>query len=428
MAKDSNVCLRSKVMYSIYVRNHTKEGNFNGVTKDLDRIKELGADIIWLMPIHPIGQVNKKGELGCPYSIEDYRKVNPEYGTLQDFKNLIKETHRKGMQLIIDVVYNHTSHNSVLLREHPEWFFRKADGSTGNKVGDWTDIIDLDYNNMGLWNYQIETLKYWISLGVDGFRCDVGSLIPVEFWLKAREEVKKLNKDAFWLCESVDPGFVSYLRENGVLCHSDSEIYQAFDITYEYDTYRTFTGYLEGKYTLEQYIEKKREQEYIFPENYIKLRFVENHDNPRSAYLFPEEIDLKNWTAFSFFEKGMPLVYAGQEARDNNLPSLFDKDFVNWDRDKKYVNFIKKLISIKKKDIFTYGKYSILKAHKFGVIQAQYVYDDVKLTGLFNVERKIGEYEIGLQDGNYTNLIDDSIIEVRDGKVKLNNNPVIIEE
>lgn len=427
MAKNTNVCLRSMVMYSVYVRNHTEEGSFNGVTKDLDRIKGLGADIIWLMPIHPIGQTNKKGKLGCPYSIEDYRKVNPEYGTLEDFKNLIKETHLRGMKLIIDVVYNHTSHNSVLLKEHPEFFYRKADGSTGNKVGDWSDIIDLDYNNKELWNYQIETLKYWISLGVDGFRCDVGSLIPVEFWLEAREEVKKLKADAIWLCESVDPGFVLYLRENGVLCHSDSEIYEAFDITYEYDTYRTFTGYLEGKFTLEQYIEKKREQEYIFPENYVKLRFVENHDNPRSAYLLPEEVDLKNWTAFSFFEKGMALVYAGQETRDNNLPSLFDKDIVNWDKDKNYVNFIKKLISIKKKEIFSYGKYTILKSEKLGIIQAQYLYNGIKLTGIFNVERKIGEYETGLEDGEYINLIDDSVVEIKDGKMQLTNTPLILE-
>lgn len=427
MAKDTNVCLRSKVMYSVYVRNHTKEGNFNGVTKDLDRIKDLGADIIWLMPIHPVGKINKKGKLGCPYSIEDYRKVNPEYGTLEDFKNLIKQTHTKGMKLIIDVVYNHTSHNSALFNEHPEYFYRKADGSTGNKVGDWSDVIDLDYNNKGLWDYQIETLKYWTSLGVDGFRCDVGSLIPVEFWLKAREEVKKLNKDAIWLCESVDPGFITYLRENKVLCQSDSEMYKAFDITYEYDTYRTFVGYLEGKFTLEEYLEKKRAQEYIFPDNYVKLRFVENHDNPRSAYLLPEKTDLKNWTAFSFFEKGMPLVYAGQETRDDNLPSLFDKDLVNWDRDKDYANFIKRLISIKKKEIFSYGRYSILKSKKIGVIQAQYLYKGKKLTGIFNVERKIGEYETGLDDGNYVNLIDDNKITVKDGKIKLTNKPVIIE-
>ena len=120
MAKDTNVSLRSKVIYSIYVRNHSEEGNFKGVIKDLDRIEDLGIDIIWLMPIHPIGQTNRKGSLGCPYSIEDYREVNPEYGNLEDFKLLIDETHKRKMKIIIDVVYNHTSHDSELLNEHPE--------------------------------------------------------------------------------------------------------------------------------------------------------------------------------------------------------------------------------------------------------------------------------------------------------------------
>ena len=217
MAKDTNVSLRSKVIYSIYVRNHSEEGSFKGVIKDLDRIEDLGIDIIWLMPIHPIGQTNRKGSLGCPYSIEDYREVNPEYGNLEDFKLLIDETHKRKMKIIIDVVYNHTSHASKLLNEHPNWFYRKKDGSVGNKVGEWSDIIDLDYNNKELWDYQVETLKYWIRLGIDGFRCDVAPLIPIDFWLKAREEVKVINEDAIWLSESVDQDFLLYLRGEGII-------------------------------------------------------------------------------------------------------------------------------------------------------------------------------------------------------------------
>ena len=161
MAKNTRNNLKNKIIYSIYIRNHCEEGSFKAVSKDLKRIKNLGVDIIWLLPIHPIGQANKKGDLGCPYSIEDYRKVNPNYGTLEDFKEFLKVAHSLDMKVIIDVVYNHTSHKSQLFIEHPQWFFRKENGSTGNKIGDWTDIIDLDYNNIELWNYQIDTLKYW---------------------------------------------------------------------------------------------------------------------------------------------------------------------------------------------------------------------------------------------------------------------------
>lgn len=427
MAKETDISLRSKVIYSIYVRNHSEEGTFKGVVKDLDRIKDLDPDIIWFMPIHPIGQVNKKGSLGCPYSIEDYRKVNPEYGTLEEFQQLIDEIHKREMKVMIDVVYNHTSHESQLLKEHPEWFYRKNNGSVGNKVGDWADIIDLDYHNKELWDYQIETLKYWVSLGVDGFRCDVGSFVPVEFWMRAREEVKEVNPEVVWLCETVEHDFLISMREQGVLCSSDSEIFQAFDISYEYDTYKFFEGYLHGDITLEDYLEKKRAQEYMYPANYVKLRFVENHDRLRSAFIFKEKADLKNWTAFSFFEKGTALVYAGQESRDYNCPSLFDRDLVNWNVDREYADYIKKLISIKKKDIFSYGNYKIFKSTKQGVIHARYNYKDKKLTGIFNVERKIGKYDIGLEDGLYRNLIDNRDVEVTNGEIELGNFPIIIE-
>ena len=154
-----DIALRGKIIYSVYLRNHTEEGTFAALENDLDRIRALGTDVIWLLPIHPIGQLNKKGALGCPYSISDYRGINPEYGTLEDLKHLVGEIHARGMLCIIDVVYNHTSHDSVLFRKHPEYFYRKEDGGFGNRYGDWTDVLDLDYSSAELWDYQIETLK-----------------------------------------------------------------------------------------------------------------------------------------------------------------------------------------------------------------------------------------------------------------------------
>lgn len=428
MAKDTSKDLRKEVMYSVYVRNHTEEGTFDGVTKDLDRIKDLGIDIIWLMPIHPIGQVNKKGSLGCPYSIEDYRKVNPEYGTLEDFKKLIEETHKRGMKLIIDVVYNHTSHKSQLLKEHPEWFYRKENGNLGNKVGDWTDIIDLDYNQKGLWQYQIETLKYWISLGVDGFRCDVGSLVPVEFWMEARKEVAKVRKNVIWLVESVEGNFIEYLRSNNVVAHSDCEMYEAFDIAYDYDTHNYLNGYLKGENDLQTLVEKKREQGYIYPDNYVKLRFLENHDQPRSAKMSPISTLHRNWTAFMFFQQGMPLIYAGQEAKDTKCPSLFEKDLINWEDKENFTEYLKKMIRIKKQDIFAYGDYKLSDVKKMGVIEARYTYEGKELIGIFNVDGKVGEYKLNIADGEYKNLIDEKTIVIKDGKFDLGLEPIIIKK
>ncbi len=152
MAKDTNKNLRNSVIYSVYIRNYGDNGIFKDLEEDLERLKKIGVDIIWLMPIHPIGVKNKKGSLGCPYAIKNYREVNPEYGTLEDFQSLIKSIHNLGMKCIIDVVYHHTSPDSYLLEAFPEYFYRKSDGSFGNKVGDWTDIIDLDYRNKELWD------------------------------------------------------------------------------------------------------------------------------------------------------------------------------------------------------------------------------------------------------------------------------------
>ncbi|MEQ8197682.1 MAG: alpha-amylase family glycosyl hydrolase [Clostridiaceae bacterium] len=427
MARNTDINLRSQCIYSVYVRNHSKKGNFKGVTSDLDRIKDLGADILWLLPIHPIGKKNRKGGLGCPYSIEDYRKVNPEYGTIDDFRELVEETHKRGMRIMIDVVYNHTSHNSVLYNEYKEYFYRKPDGSTGNKVGDWTDIIDLDYNNMQLWDYQIETLKYWAEIGVDGFRCDVAPLVAVEFWLKARKEVSEIKEGVIWLAETVEPNFIKYLRDNNVIAHSDSEVFEAFDITYDYDTFEYFKKYLDGQINLGNFLDKKRAQEVIYPSNYIKLRFIENHDQPRAAYILPEKTDLMNWTAFMFLEKGTSLVYAGQETADTNWPSLFDIDPVQWDKDKKFAGYIKNLIEIKKNEIFVYGNYNIVEANKNGVIEIRYEYKGKKLIGIFNVERKIGEYKLDIEDCIYRNLINEKEIEVKDGKFNLPLYPVLLE-
>lgn len=418
--------LRNSVIYSIYVRNHSKEGSFKAVVNDLDRIKDLGVDFIWLMPIHQIGKENKKGHLGCPYAVEDYRSINSEYGTLDDFKELLNQAHNRGLKVIIDVVYNHTAYNSKLYKEHPEWFYKKENNHAGNKVGEWSDVIDLDYNNKELWKYQIDTLKYWVSVGVDGFRCDVAPLVPIDFWQRAREEVKEIKEDIVWVSESVHPRFVKEVRNSGFSCSSDSEIYEAFDIAYDYDTYEFLELYLHGKCTLKEYIEKKRAQEYIYPGNYVKLRFVENHDNPRAAKLFPWEYTLKNWTAFAFFEKGTALIYAGEEVRDTNTPSLFNKDMVNWRKDSEFTEFIKALVRFKRnEELLEDGIYDV-SSKVLGVIEGEYTKADRKLFGIFNVESKIGNYKINLKDGTYTNKVNGKEIKVVNGAVDLSDCPLII--
>ncbi|MCK5762182.1 MAG: alpha-amylase, partial [Candidatus Izimaplasma sp.] len=345
--------LRNLFIYQVYNRNHNLTGTFNEFVLDLDRIKDLGVDVVYLLPIHKIGQKRKKGELGCPYSIQDYYSINPEYGTITDFENLISEIHKRGMKLMIDIVYNHTSHDSVLLKNHPKYFYRDETGELANKVGDWWDITDLDYTkDITLWGYLIDALLYWVQLGVDGFRWDVASLLPAGFLEEAEERVHDVNPSIIFLSESVHGGFVRYLRGLGHTALSESEIYQMFDMAYDYDTHPYFETYLQGKGTLKRYLEELQRQEEIYPDNYVKMRNLENHDFGRFAPMVKNDYKkIVNWTSLMFFSKGSTMMYAGQEYCDNNLPSLFDIDKVNWDG-KDITNIVRKLSNITKDKIF----------------------------------------------------------------------------
>ena len=416
---------RNMVMYSVFVRNYSEEGTFEGVRKDLDRIKRLGVDIIWLLPIHPIGEKARKGVLGSPYAISDYRAVNPEYGTIDDLKRLVAEIHDRGMKCIIDVVYNHTSPDSRLAAEHPEWFYRRADGSFGNKVGEWLDVIDLDYRNHDLWAYQIETLKMWSGI-VDGFRCDVAPLIPLEFWLEARKAVAQVNPDCFWLSESVEPVFTVANRARGMVSLSDSEIYQAFDVGYEYDIFAHFKAYLKGEATLSDYVRCINQQEAIYPENYVKLRFLENHDNARAAFIIPDEKALLNWTSFLYFQKGMTLLYAGQEKMCSHLPSLFDRDAVCWTSEKDLSSLMARLYEIKKHPLFTNSSYEV-KALPHDVICASHSLNGKRLIGIFPVRGNRVLINMDLPNGFYTNMIGGKPVEVHAGMLHTDGLPIILD-
>lgn len=426
MSRSTNTDLRGLFLYQVYVRNHTLEGTFQAFSKDLDRIKDLGTDIVYFLPIHEVGMKNKKGELGCPYSIKDYRSINHEYGTIEDFKNIIDEIHKRDMKVMIDVVYNHTSYDSVLINEHPEYFYKK-DGNFANRVGDWWDITDLDYTvSKDLWVELIDTLVYWTKLGVDGFRFDVASLLPLEFLEEAHDRVLEVNKESIFLSESVHGGFLRYIRKEGFECLSESQVYEVFDMAYDYDSHPEFEGYLKGEKTLDSYIEALDRQEEIYPQNYIKMRNLENHDFGRFAPMVdnnPNKID--NWTAMVFFMKGSTMIYAGQEFCDNNKPNLFDKDDVVWDgRD--ISSLITTCSKIVKDPIFTKGYYEIIKTGK-DVFEATYELDNEKVFGLFTLSDKNETVSIDLEDGVYTNMIDNSQITVKSKMVSLLNQPVILK-
>ena len=414
--------LRNMTLYSMFLRNHG--GGFTAAARELPRLRALGVDAVWLMPIHLIGRLNRKGSLGSPYAIADYRAVNPEYGTMEDFRAFADAAHANGLKLLIDVVYNHTSPDSVLARTHPEWFWHRPDGSFGNRIGEWTDVIDLDYRQPGLWDYQIETLKQWAEI-VDGFRCDVASLIPLDFWLRARREVETVRPGCIWLAESVEPEFLRYLRGHGMTGLSDSELYRAFDLCYDYDVQDEFVDYVNGKTPLEDYAAALERQLVIYPADYGKLRFLENHDRPRMAELFPTPQLQRNWLAWCFFQQGTALLYSGQEWAPTHRPSLFDPDPVPMEGEPVHAALIRRLAAMKKDPLFAEGVYT-LRACENDLMLAEYRMGARRAVGLFSLKGRAGSAKTELPDGDYVSSADGRTVAVRDGCLATDGEPVVV--
>ena len=427
MAYDTDRSLQTQVLYSIYVRAHTPEGTFRAVIPDLDRIRSLGTDIVWFMPIHPIGVEGRKGSLGCPYANRDYRTVNPAYGTLDDFKALVEEIHARGMKVIIDVVYNHTSPDSVLYAEHPEFFYHDAEGRPGNRYGDWADVIDLDYANRALWDYQIESLRYWASI-VDGFRCDVASLVPLNFWREARKAVKEVRPNCIWLAETVHLSFNCEARRLGFSAMRDTEGYEAFDMEYSYDIREVFDEMVRGRRPLSEYVNLLNLQEALYPDNYNKLRCLENHDQPRIASVVTDMEALVNWTAMLYFLKGTTMIYAGQEWADTHVPSLFEREPIDRETGRSLMPLMKKLAAIKK-TLFTGEDHfwgtaddqrRVAVLERFG--------PEKHCVGVFSLNGENARVKVKLPDGTYENYIGGNLVTVEDGELLCDGTPLILAE
>ncbi|MFA5471454.1 MAG: alpha-amylase family glycosyl hydrolase [Acholeplasmataceae bacterium] len=422
MAKQTDLSLRGQTIYQVFPRQHSKKQNFLGVIDDLDRIKDMGVDIIYLLPFHPIGEKDRKGAQGSPYSIVDFYQIHKDLGTLEDLKLLVDEAHQRGMKVMMDIVINHTSRDSVLTKEHPEWFYKKPDGSFANRVGDWSDITDLNYDLEDVRTYFIDVLTYWAKY-VDGYRCDVAPLLPIDFWIEARKAVDKVNPKHIWLTESVHPQFIKYIRDLGYDASSDSQMYQAFDICYDYDIFDFMDAYLKDGSKLSRWLEEIYRQEMIYPKNYIKLRNFENHDQQRLRSKVRDHNHFIQMLTMMFFLKGTAFVFAGMEYEADHLPDLFENDLIDWNKEKSLESYVKKLILMKKDSIFIDGNFHLEPKDDIAVFS----YDDKDryMLGIFNLENK-DIVDVSLKDGDYEDFLSLEKITVKHGKIKLGNKPIII--
>lgn len=323
---------KNAVIYEVNIRQYTPEGTFSAFSRHLPRLKDMGVKILWLMPVYPIGLENRKGSLGSYYSISDFRGINPEFGTLEDFRALVNKIHRLGMYVLIDWVANHASKDNHLTYEHPEWFAQDENGNVISRVKDWTDVADLNYDNPDLRRYMKESLEYWIKeTGVDGYRCDVAGMIPVSFWNESVPELRKL-KDIFMLAEWETPDMHDI----------------AFDATYSWDIYKLMNEIAKGAQTPEQIDHVWSENARNFPSDAIRLRFTSNHDEnswngSEHERMGPAAL---TFAALSFLIPGMPLIYSGQESGFNRRLSFFDKDQIDWEF-YRFSCFYKTLIHLK---------------------------------------------------------------------------------
>jgi len=309
--------LRRAVVYEIFPRNFSQAGDFNAVTARLDELKDLGVDVLWLMPIHPLGEKLKKGSVGSPYCVRDFYAINPDYGTTNDFKRLITEAHARGMKVVLDVVAGHTSWDSVLMA-HPEFYKKGPDGKICAPYPNWADVAELDYGNPDVRRYMIDMLKFWLqAYAVDGFRCDTAFTVPVDFWESARVELEKANPQVIIITDSgARPALLS----------------KAFDMDYAGNLSATLGQVMSDDQPASLIQDSWTHTQEQFAKGALHLGFTDYHNVPRATARYGIDGALAAQVLMLTLDD-VPLFYNGMEvgdATESADPALFEKLPVFW--------------------------------------------------------------------------------------------------
>lgn len=306
------------VIYEVFVRDFSPEGTFRGIIPRLPELKALGVTTLWLMPIHPVGEQKKKGTLGSPYAVQDYFGVNPRFGTEDDFRALVEAVHAEDMKIIIDWVANHTAWDNAWMTEHPDWYTR-SDTVIHPPDTDWYDVADLNYDNPEMRAEMIRALRYWVEeFDIDGYRCDVAGMVPLEFWEEAIPQLR-LHKPVLMLAE-----------------HESAEIHEAgFDLTYAWDFYHKLKAVWQEGASVQTLAEQVAAQQAAYPVDALRLRFTTNHDETAwdapPVQLFGGQDGARAASVIATLLPGVPLVYNGQEVGSEQQLPLFEKMDIDWD-------------------------------------------------------------------------------------------------
>ena len=325
---------RNAAIYQVNQRQLTPEGTFRAAEAELPRIRDLGVDILWLMPVHPIGEVNRKGGLGSPYAVRDYFAVNQEFGTVDDLRHFVATAHELGLKVILDWVANHTAWDNELVHTHPDWYARDWKGDfMPTPWWDWDDIIDLDYRQPDLREYMAGALEYWVrECDVDGYRCDAAGFVPLDFWEEARRRL-----------DAIKPVFMLAEWETRDL-HTE-----AFDASYAWSWNEAVHLIASGRSDLEPLRVYYAWNERSWPDDAMRMTFVSNHDHNHAAGTEYERFGdaLGAVTVLSVVGEGIPLVYTGQELGNPRRLAFFDKDLVGGD-DPHQADLYRRLFALKR--------------------------------------------------------------------------------
>ena len=403
---------RDAVLYQINTRHFTEEGTFRAAQEELPRLKELGVDILWLMPIHPIGVENRKGTLGSPYSVRDYYAVNPEFGTEEDFRAFVDAAHAQGFKVILDLVANHTAWDHPLREEHPDWYEKSWNGDfRPTPWWDWSDIIDLDWTKPGVREHVGGAMEYWVrEFGVDGYRADVAGYVPLDFWETMRGRL-----------QAIRPVFMLGEVQQTAWHH------KAFDATYAWDWHNTTKNVAQGKGNATSFYGYYAENESLWPRQAMRMTYIENHDSNAWEGTMEENYGpaLEAMTALSFTGEGLPLIHNGMEACNAKRLEFFERDPIDWDQDPncQYGDLLARLIDFRKANpALENGQWGAVMHKVENTAPEQLLAwvrqeDGNKVLGLFNMSGKplTASFSDGLPLGRYTDFATGEAVSIRAG-------------
>jgi 1,4-alpha-glucan branching enzyme len=395
--------IKDVAMYEVNLRAFSNEGNFKGVQARLDSIKALGINVLWLMPIHPIGVLKNAGQLGSPYSVRDFKAVNTEYGTLEDLQNLVIEAHKRNMAVIIDWVANHTAWDNAWVTAHPDWYSKDAAGNIIIPPGtNWGDVADLDYNNAIMRTFMISNMKYWIlKANIDGFRCDYADGVPMDFWQQAIAELKTLpNRKYILLAEGSIPALFNV----------------GFSMNYGWDVYGQMKNIYKNNSATSNLVTTNNAEYANIPTGSHKIRFTTNHDesawNDTPINLFNGQAGALSAFVLTTYIGGVPLLFSGQEVGRPDKTPFFTKSIIDWNLNPNTLAEYKRIMTFRQSSnaLKEGALTSINDAANVVVFKRTFQAEEVLV--LVNTKNSVSNYTLAasVANTNWTNALTNSAV------------------